>query len=93
MVDMVQDFLNSGNIDPRLNEVNICFIKSIFSETKTNTPYLVSETQYAFVSWRVISENIILAQKAFHALNMKEMWKKYFMVIETNMSKAYDKVE
>lgn len=54
---------------------------------------MISETQSTFVAGRVISDNILVAQEAFHALNTKDNCKKNFMAIKMDMSKAYDREE
>lgn len=67
--------------------------KVLCQRLKRILPTLVSETQLAFVAGRIISDNILIAQEAFHAMNTKDRCKKEFMAIKTYMSKAYDRVE
>lgn len=67
--------------------------KVLCQRLKQVLPSLVSEKRSAFVAWRVISDNILVAQEAFHALNTKDSCKTDFIAIKTDMSKAYDIVE
>lgn len=54
---------------------------------------LISETQSAFVAKRLITDNILVAQEMFHALQTNPSCKGKYVAIETDMSKAYDRVE
>lgn len=67
--------------------------KVLCQRLKKILPQLVSETQSAFVVRCVISDNILIAQEAFHAFSTKDKCKKEFMTVKTDMSKAYDRIE
>jgi len=45
------------------------------------------------VAGRLITDNILIAQENFYALQTNSTYKKKFMAIKTEMSKAYDRVE
>lgn len=62
-------------------------------EIKKFLPKLVSETQSVFLAGRQISNNTLLAQEAFHALNTNTTGTRDYMAIKTDTSKAYDRVE
>ena len=67
--------------------------KVICRRPKRLLPNLVSEIQSAFVSGRLISDNILIAQEMFHGLRTNNSCKEKFLAIKTDMSKAYDRVE
>lgn len=67
--------------------------KIIYSRLKKYLPKLISETQSAFVARRLISDNILLAYEAFHALRTNPMCKAKYMAMKTDMSKVYGRVE
>ena len=54
---------------------------------------MISEIQSAFVAKRLITDNILIAQENFHALQTNQRCMKDFMAIKTDMSKAYDSLE
>ena len=49
---------------------------------------LILETQFAFVAGRLISDNILIAQKMFNRLRTNKFCQEKFMAIKTDMSKA-----
>ncbi|XP_013608309.1 PREDICTED: uncharacterized protein LOC106315086 [Brassica oleracea var. oleracea] len=67
--------------------------KLLCKRLKRVIPRLISETQSAFVSKRLITGNILIAQENFHALRTNQRCREDFMAIKTDMSKAYDRVE
>ncbi|WZZ32808.1 hypothetical protein YC2023_016209 [Brassica napus] len=67
--------------------------KVLSSRLKKIMPNLISETQSAFVAWRLITDNILVAQEMFHALRTNQSCQSKYVAIKTDMSKAYDRVE
>ena len=67
--------------------------KILSNRLKRHLPSLISETHSAFVAKRLITDNILIAQEVFHALQTNPSCKSKFVAIKTDMSKAYDRVE
>lgn len=67
--------------------------KLMAKRLKKVLPNVVSETQADFVEGRLISDNILVAHKLLHALSSDNKCASEFIAINTDISKAYDRVE
>ena len=67
--------------------------KTIANHLKKIIPKLVSETQSAFMSKRLISDNILIAFETLHHHKNKRNGKLGLMILKLDMSKAYDRME
>ena len=67
--------------------------KILCNRLKLILPDIISETQGAFVSRRIISDNILIAHEMIHGLRTNTKVAEGWMAIKTDMSKAYDRVE
>lgn len=54
---------------------------------------MISETQSAFISGRLITDIILIAQENFRTLRTNPSCRKKFMAVKTDMNKAYNRVE
>jgi hypothetical protein len=67
--------------------------KVLANRLKTILPYVISDNQSAFISGRLISNNIVVAYETLHSMHTR-MWSKVdYMGIKLDMSKAYDRLE
>ena len=67
--------------------------KVLANRLKMGLPFLISETQSAFVRNHLISNNILIAYELTNALWHKRSRMEGFVALKLNMSKAYDRVE
>ncbi|KAL8093893.1 hypothetical protein AgCh_035686 [Apium graveolens] len=54
---------------------------------------IISKFQSAFISRRLITDNIMIAFEVMHYMRRKTKGKDYWMALKLDMSKAYDRVE
>ncbi|GJZ78352.1 reverse transcriptase [Tanacetum coccineum] len=65
----------------------------MFNRPASTLPRLVQETQFAFVSERMITDNAIIAFKVFHWLKNIRNGTKGSLAVKLDTSKAYDRAE
>ena len=68
-------------------------VKSSCQQTQENTTHIIFENQSAFLSRRLISDNVLVAFELMQYLDHKREGKDSFMAVKLDMSKVYDKVE
>ena len=75
------------------NVVYKLIAKVLVNQLKFFLSNLVFESQSAFLSGRLISDNVLVAFETLHYLKRKTQGKLGFMALKLDMSKAYDRVE
>ena len=56
-------------------------------------PHIISENQSAFMSKRLITDNVLVAFETMHHISQKKSGKVGEMTLQLVMSKVYDRVE
>ena len=69
------------------------FSKVLANRLKRILPQIVSEQQSAFMTDRLISDNIMVAFETLHYMRNHNSGKVGYMALKLDMSKAYDRVE
>ena len=67
--------------------------KVLANRLKQVLPQIISSTQSAFVSGRLITDNMLVAYETFHTMHARKKGKKGSVALKFDISKAYDRVE
>uniref|UniRef100_A0A803NTP6 Reverse transcriptase domain-containing protein n=1 Tax=Cannabis sativa TaxID=3483 RepID=A0A803NTP6_CANSA len=67
--------------------------KAVANRLKVVLDKVISPFQSAFVSGRVIFDNILIAQELIHAINARKVRKRGWAALKLDMAKAFDRVE
>lgn len=69
------------------------FSKVLVNRLKNHLSCIITENQTVFIPERVISGNIIVANKIFHSLKARKRQSTSYMAVKTDITKAYDRLE
>lgn len=67
--------------------------KVLVNRLKKHLRSIISENQNAFIPGRMISDNIVVAHEVFHSLKDRKRQATSYMVVKTDITKAYDRLE
>ena len=67
--------------------------KVLANRLKVILPYIISENQSAFLSERLITDNVLIAFELMHYLEHKKEGINGFAAIKLDMSKVYDRLD
>ncbi|GAA0145186.1 hypothetical protein LIER_05438 [Lithospermum erythrorhizon] len=75
------------------NTVAKIIAKMMALRLKKVMPTIISDTQSAFMPYKLMTDNILLAYEAHHVIKHKKSGKECYMFITLDMLKTYDRIE
>lgn len=82
-----------------LRPISLCNVlvkvvtKVIANRLKGVLDQVISENHSAFITGRLISDNVMIAYEVMHMLKRKRRGRDVYMALKLDMSKAYDRIE
>lgn len=67
--------------------------KDLANPIKLHLNSVISQTQSAFVSGRLITDNVLVAYEVNHFIHCHSQSKRAFMALKLDVSNAYDRIE
>ncbi|GAA0179799.1 hypothetical protein LIER_42227 [Lithospermum erythrorhizon] len=94
LVPKIKDPVRMTNFRPiaLCNTVSKVIAKCLAIRLKNVLPTIISETQSAFVSNRLITDNVLLSYEINQFIKHKKAGKEGYMSIKLDMTKAYDRI-
>ena len=66
--------------------------KIVVNRLKYVLPFIISESQSAFISNCLITDNVLVAYELIHATKLMKYGKKQLYAMQLDMSKAYNRI-
>ena len=67
--------------------------KILVFRLKSSLDKIVSDSQADFIPGRLINDNVIIAHELMHSLKSRKRVSQTYMVVKTDITKAYDRVD
>lgn len=95
LISKIQSTTRTSDFKPigLCNIVYKLIAKDLSNRLQLVLPHLIHSSQYAFVSGRLITDNVIVTFESFHSLQTVKNGSYQFMGLKLDMRKAYDRIE